>query len=276
MSAALLHHGEEPVLSGSGPGARGSGTIFFAGCNLKCLFCQNHQISWGMKGRIVSDGELARLMLGLQDQGALNINLVSPTHLILPILRALLLAYDQGLRLPLVYNSNGYEHVAVVEHLAGIMDIYLPDCKYRLPEPAAMYSGAADYFDHARPALQEMYVQQPDLHVDDDGIARRGTIIRHLVLPGQVPNAIAVLEWLAATFSPALPVSLMSQYRPCFQAPPEIRRPVSPAEYGAVMTRARELGFEHLFLQPELFAPEDHLHPDFDRNEPFPWKGNKS
>jgi putative pyruvate formate lyase activating enzyme len=283
VSTALLHYGEEPVLSGlpdqaagaAETAARGSGTVFFTGCNLKCLFCQNYQISWFGRGREISDDELADLFLGLQVEKAYNINLVSPSHLLLPILRALRIAYARGLDLPLVYNTNGYEKVDVIERLAGIVDVYLPDCKYVSPGPALRYSGAADYFARAAAALQEMYVQQPDLVLDSSGIAVRGTIVRHLVLPGQIPNSLAVLEWLAATLSPAVPLSLMSQYRPCHRAPEELRRGLRVEEYQAVLDRARALGFEQLFIQPGLFEDGDHLNPDFDRNDPFPWKSRK-
>jgi putative pyruvate formate lyase activating enzyme len=274
LAQALLHYGEEPILSGTtGPPGPGSGTIFFGGCNLKCLFCQNHQISWGLEGREVSAEELAEAMLRLQTDGAYNINLVSPTHLVVPILQALLLAYGKGLSIPLVYNSNGYEKPDVIERLAGIVDIYLPDLKYRSAATAARYSGAGDYFPAASASLLEMYVQQPDLELDDRDAARRGLIIRHLVLPGQAEDSRAVLEWIAASLTPAaVPISLMSQYHPCHQAPLELQRGLPAEEYRSVLERARELGFETLFLQPEVFAPGDHLIPDFRRVRPFLWK----
>jgi putative pyruvate formate lyase activating enzyme len=272
VARALLHFGEEPVLSGAAGRGRGSGTIFFTGCNLKCLYCQNYQISWLMGGSPASDEKLAGMMLDLQDRGAYNLNLVSPSHLLLPILRGLRIAYSKGLSLPVVYNSNGYEKAEVIEYLAGIVDIYLPDCKYKFAEASRRLSGAADYFDYAGPTLEEMFFQQPDLVLDEDGLAVRGTIIRHLVLPGQVENSIAVFEWLAEAFPRSLALSLMSQYRPCFQAPADLQRPVTSAEYSAVLARARELGFENVFVQPDLFGPEEHLNPNFDLDEPFPWK----
>jgi len=284
VSSSLLHFGEEPILSGlhncadSGSTAvlgRGSGTIFFAGCNLKCLFCQNYQISWLGQGRIATDVELADFMLDLERRGALNINFVSPTHLILPILRALRIAYAGGLSIPLIYNSNGYDNVDVLEHLSGIIDIYLPDCKYALTEPADRYSGAADYFEHARPAIQEMFIQKPDLILDGEGIASAGIVIRHLILPGQTANSLAVLDWLAETFSPSIPLSLMSQYRPCWRAPADISRPLSPEEFHLVYARALSLGFETLFAQIEGFGIDDHLNPDFNQDEPFRWSPEK-
>jgi len=274
VSVGLLHYGEEPALSGRGTaaGSRGSGTIFFSGCNLKCLFCQNYQLSWLNEGDLKTDEQLAQLMLWLQAQGALNINLVSPTHVVLPILRALRIAYSQGLSIPLVWNSNGYESLEVIEQLRGIVDIYLPDLKYVSSELSKKYSGAPDYFEQARLTLQEMYCQQPDLILDDQEIARSGLIIRHLVLPGHTADSIKVLEWIATNLSTSVGLSLMSQYHPCFKAPAELRREITAEEYRQVMNRALELGFEHLFLQPEPFEDDEHLVPDFRRKNPFRWK----
>lgn len=273
VSVGLLHFGEEPVLSGRGqPGeARGSGTIFFTGCNLKCLFCQNFQLSWLNEGELVDDGQLAAMMLNLQGRGALNINLVSPTHVILPILRALRIACHQGLSIPLVYNSNGYDSLEVIEQLRGIIDIYLPDLKYVSSDLSRRYSSAPDYFEQARLAIQEMFCQQPDLILDDREIARQGLIIRHLVLPSSADDSIRVLEWIAENLSTGIGLSLMSQYHPCFRAPAEIQREITREEYHRVMKRALELGFENLFLQPEPFAKDEHLLPDFRRKQPFRW-----
>ncbi len=274
VSVGLLHFGEEPVLSGRSlpAGARGSGTIFFAGCNLKCLFCQNFQLSWLNEGQLLTDDDLAELMLQLQRKGALNINFVSPTHVILPILRALRIAYRKGLSIPLVYNSNGYDSLEVIEELRGIIDVYLPDLKYVSSDLSRRYSSAPDYFEQARLAIQEMYCQQPDLILDDREVARRGLIIRHLVLPGAADDSIRVLEWIAENLSPGVGLSLMSQYHPCYKAPAELQREITREEYHRVMQRAQELGFENLFLQPEPFLPDEHLVPDFRRREPFRWK----
>jgi len=282
VSHALLHFGEEPVLSGLGDAASGrnktgrkrsgSGTIFFAGCNLKCRFCQNYQLSWLRQGRPVDDEELAGLMLSLQDKGALNINLVSPSHFILPILRALQIAYTKGLEIPLVSNSNGYEKASVLAHLEGIIDIYLPDLKYFSPGLSLRFSDAEDYFRQASEAVREMAFQQSVLVLDDQGIAQRGLIVRHLVLPGQSEDSMAILDWLAGEFGRTAALSLMSQYHPCFRAPEELQRPLSQEEYRRVLSRAQELAFERMFIQPETFSPEDHLVPDFDRAEPFRWE----
>jgi len=292
VSHALLHFGEEPVLSGvrgataglpvggarrphdSGRGrvSAGSGTIFFAGCNLKCLFCQNYQLSWLLEGQPAEDGELADMMLGLERQGALNINFVSPTHVVLPILRALRIAWAEGLRLPLVWNSNGYDSPEVVRALDGIVDIYLPDLKYGSPAVSKRYSGAADYFTHASEAVREMSLQQPVLSLDAAGAARRGLIVRHLVLPGCVDDTLAVLGWVRDTLSPHIGLSLMSQYHPCYEAPPELLRGVTPEEYARASDFALEMGLERLFLQPGPFGAEEHLIPDFRKKKPFRWR----
>jgi putative pyruvate formate lyase activating enzyme len=282
VSHALLHFGEEPVLSGhqESPGSRkdnpprrsGSGTVFFAGCNLKCSFCQNYQLSWLGRGRAVGDAELARMMLELQTGGALNINLVSPTHLLLPILKALRIAYDQGLQLPVVYNSGGYERADVLACLDGIIDIYLPDLKYFSSPASARLCGASDYFGHAGPAVKEMFLQRPVVLLDNLDIAREGLIIRHLLLPGQTEDSLAILEWLARELSTVVSLSLMSQFRPCFRTPPELNRQLYKQEYQRVLARAEDLGFENVFIQPATFPSGEHLVPDFDLEAPFNWR----
>lgn len=282
LSSALLHFGEEPVLSGyedwkkqrwrDGRVRAGSGTIFFTGCNLKCLFCQNFQISWLQEGHTVSDEELAGLMLGLERQGALNINLVSPTHMILPILRALRLAFEQGLSLPIVYNSNGYEKASVLAHLEGIIDVYLPDLKYFSPVVSERLSGAADYFEAAGRAVKEMSRQQPELVLDKADVAVCGLIIRHLVLPHYHRESLAVLDWIKANLPPGFCLSLMSQYHPCHRAPEEMRRRLSRSEYAEVVAKAEVLDFERVFIQPKAFGPDEHFLPDFDQDDPFGWE----
>ncbi|MDW7761377.1 MAG: radical SAM protein [Acidobacteriota bacterium] len=268
VSHALLHFGEEPVLSGDG-----SGTIFFAGCNLACRFCQNYQISWFDEGRPAGDDDLADMMLDLRDRGALNINFVSPTHLVLPILRGLRKAVLKGLDIPLVYNSNGYDSAATLKELGGVIDIYLPDAKYVSPDLSSRYSGAADYFERAATALIEMHRQQPRLEIDEKGAALKGLIIRHLVLPGCGEDSLKVLRWIRDNLSPSIGLSIMSQYRPCHWVPEELNRTVTPEEYGRVVDFALSLDFENLFIQPEPFGPDEHLVPDFRLPEPFRWKG---
>jgi putative pyruvate formate lyase activating enzyme len=280
LSHALLHFGEEPVLSGCWDSQQekshktrgGSGTLFFAGCNLRCSFCQNYQLSWLRQGKDVDEQELSGSMLDLQSQGALNINLVSPTHLLLPILKSLKLACTHGLGLPIVYNSNGYEKPEAIKSLEGIIDIYLPDLKFFSAWTARRFSDAEDYFEHAGPAVREMVRQQPLLLLNREETALKGTIIRHLVLPGQTSDSIAMLEWIASHLGTQVCLSVMSQYRPCFKAPPEIQRPLAPGEYREVLDRAQELGFETLFIQPEAFSEDEHLIPDFNLTHPFKWR----
>ncbi len=222
----------------------------------------------------MTDEELAGLMLELQEKGALNINLVSPSHVIVPILRALRLAYHRGLRLPIVYNTNAYERAEVVRALEGIVDIYLPDLKYFSSSVSKRFSAAPDYFRWASGAVEEMYLQQPALLLDHRQIARCGLIIRHLVLPGQTEDSLAVLKWIRNNLSPAVSLSLMSQYHPCFDAPDEIGRELTPGEYQAVVSGAERLGFENMFVQPLPFKPGEHLVPDFSRKDPFGWDEN--
>jgi len=268
VSTALLHFGEEPILSGTS----GSGTIFFTGCNLKCLFCQNYQLSWLLEGRPVSDEELAAMMLGLKAQGAHNINLVSPSHVVLPVLRALRIALAGGLDIPIVWNSNGYDRLSVIQALEGIVDIYLPDLKYHSPALSKRYSAAPDYFANASVAVREMALQQPALDLGPGGQARRGLIVRHLILPGHVDDTLAVLNWVGEHLSPFIGLSLMSQYHPCYRAPEEIQRAVSPGEYARAADAAAALGLDHLFLQPDPFLADEHLVPDFREDKPFRWK----
>jgi putative pyruvate formate lyase activating enzyme len=268
VSHALLHFGEEPVISGRS----GSGTIFFTGCNLKCLFCQNYQLSWLLEGEPVGDDALADMMLGLQVRGAHNINLVSPSHVVLPILRALRIALGRGLDIPLVWNSNGYDGLDVVRTLDGIVDVYLPDLKYHSSDLSKRYSAAPDYFARASEAIREMSLQQPALELGVRGTTRRGLIVRHLMLPGAVDDTLVLLKWIGANLSPWIGLSLMSQYHPCYKAPDEIRRGVPVEEYRRAAEAAMALGLNHLFLQPEAFSPEDHLMPDFRNEKPFRWK----
>ncbi len=281
LSHALLHYGEEPVLSGiancrdkSASGqACGSGTVFFSGCHLKCVFCQNYQLSWEHRGECVSEEDLAQMMLRLQANGALNINLVSPTHLILPILKALRIAIRRGLDLPVVYNSNGYEKADILRNLEGIVDIYLPDIKFFSDDLAKHLSGVSDYFFFAHTAVCEMYMQKPALILDKRGTAKEGLIIRHLILPDQTEDSLHILDWIAHNLSTSICLSLMSQYQPCFKAPPEFQKPISSEEFFMVLDRAQNLGFQRIFSQAELFTSEEPLTPDFSRKKPFHWKG---
>lgn len=278
LSHALLHYGEEPVLSGFSDWNQdtknkkqriGSGALFFSGCNLKCPFCQNYQLSWHNQGKPVKPEELAEQMLSLQKKGALNINLISPTHIILPLLKSLRLAYRKGLNLPLVYNSNGYEKAEVMEKMEGIIDIYIPDLKYFSSAFSQHLSGAADYFQYASQAISEMHRQHPKFTLDEKEVAQKGLIIRHLVLPGMSEDSLQVLDWIDSNLGPSICVSLMSQYKPCYKAPSELQRTLSPEEYNKVLQKAKKMRLDTLFFQPEPFSSEQHLTPDFNLKDPF-------
>ena len=260
VSRAALHMWEEPSISG----VRGSGTVFFAGCNLRCIFCQNRAISHGAMGREMDGETLEGLFLRLQDEGAHNINLVTPT----PYARQLAQVLEHvkpRLHIPVVYNSGGYESVETLRYLSGLVDIYLPDFKYFDAELAKSYSDAADYREIATKALAEMLEQTGTPQLDADGMLVRGTVVRHLVLPGSRHDSIAVLEHLAERFgSDAFLLSLMSQYTPEFAADcgyrPLLRR-VTEFEYNTVTEAAQRLGFEGYF-QARSSATEAYT-PDF-------------
>lgn len=280
ISHALLHFGEEPVLSGhedctqagTSGHQQGSGTIFFSGCNLKCAACQNYQISHENKGDWLSPERLGQKMLDLQNQGALNINFVSPAHILPALLKSLIFAYRRGLSIPLVYNTHGYERENTVRLLDGIIDIYLPDFKYYSRKLANRLSQAPDYFIRAAESIREMYCQQPVLAYNKQGTALiKGCIIRHLVLPGQSDDSIHILEWIRRHVSTRIGLSLMSQYCPCFHAPPDMQRLLTLDEYQQVADKAAALGFDHIFLQSGSIKEEDLL-PDFDLDSPFKWK----
>ncbi len=262
-----LHYGEEPPISGT----RGSGTIFIANCNLRCVYCQNYQISQcadQLLVRHLTAQELADEMLALQARGAHNVNLVSPTHVAAGVAEALWLARRQGLAVPVVYNSNGSERVETLQAIEGLVDIYLPDIKYSDDGPAQAYSAAPDYVAVNRAAIAEMFRQVGNLSVNRRGIARRGLLVRHLVLPGDLAGSRASLTFLAS-LSTELVVSLMAQYAPHYRAPgmPPLNRPITPAEYEAVIQIALELGLENCFVQE--YDSRNLLVPDFREPEPF-------
>jgi putative pyruvate formate lyase activating enzyme len=243
-----VHPWEEPPISG----ARGSGAIFFSGCTGRCLFCQNYPISQLGVGNEVSVERLAEMMLELQRKGCHNINLVTPTHFVPQILAALPHAIEGGLRLPLVYNTSGYEMVEVLELLEGVVDIYLPDAKYADDETARRLSGFVRYVEANRAALKEMYRQVGgEMVLDDEGIARRGLIVRHLVLPGGLAGTPEVLRWLAENLSPRVYVSLMDQYFPAHKAVghPILGRKITVEEYENALNAFDEVGLENGWRQ---------------------------
>lgn len=247
IASATLHRGEEPPISGN----RGSGTIFFSWCTLRCRFCQNFPISQLGNGEELSTSVLAERMLKLQRNGAHNINLVTPGHYLPQILAALLLAIPRGFRLPLVWNSNGYETVDTLTLLDGIVDIYLPDMKYADKEPAVRFSAAPGYRDINRPAVREMFRQVGQLLLDEAGIARRGLIIRHLVLPEGAAGSRETLRWIAETLGEETHLALMNQYFPAYQAEktPGLQRKISDEEYEEAVKALHDYGLENGWVQ---------------------------
>jgi len=244
VASAGPHFGEESVLVGT----HGSGTIFFAGCNLGCLFCQNYDISHLAAGEEVSEEGLLRQMLAIRALGCHNINLVTPTHVVPQILRALALARQEGLDLPVVYNCGGYESVETLRLLSGIVDIYMPDFKFGDDEAAGRYAGVDDYFERAGQALIEMHRQVGDLIIDSDGLARRGLLVRHLVLPGGRAGTERVMRFIAEEISPDSYVNIMAQYRPEYRAAecPELDRRITAGEYRQAVEAADRYGLTRL------------------------------
>jgi putative pyruvate formate lyase activating enzyme len=258
IARAALHFGEEPCISGS----KGSGTVFFSGCPLKCVFCQNEKISHGNFGKEVTPLQLMHIFDSLIEQGAHNINLVNPTHFA-PQLKKILEEYKSGV--PVVYNTSGYETIETLQSLEGLVDIYLPDMKYYDSEISKKYSAAPDYFEHASRAVLEMRRQVGNLITDAGGIAKQGLIIRHLILPGNVGQTIKLLNWINDNLSPKTAVSLMRQYTPCGKAKDikPIDRALSTREYKIALKAFKELGFEYGFVQNASSASEEFI-PDFD------------
>ncbi len=247
VAAVSLHPWEEPPIAGSG----GSGTVFFSGCTLHCLFCQNYPISQMGVGRIIEPEELAERMLRLQRRGAHNINLVTPTHQVPQFVEALVIAAQRGLRLPIVYNSSGYERVSLVQELDGIVDIYLPDIKCASPEAAAFFCGRPDYVLQNRRALLAMWRQVGPLQCDADGVAVRGLLIRHLILPEGLSGTAQCLAFLRRALGKDVWVSLMDQYFPAHKAmstPPLDRKPTAE-EIQAAVHAAWRLGLRNVFTQ---------------------------
>jgi len=260
VARASLHMWEEPCISGT----YGSGTVFFTGCNLKCVFCQNYDIAIGSKGREVTSDRLAELFLMLQDQGAHNINLVTPSHYVPGIVKALTASRTRGLHIPIVYNTSGYDSVDTLAMLDGLVDIYLPDFKYVSSALSARYSHAADYFVVACKSLAEMW-RQVGHPVFNGDMLTKGIIVRHLLLPGCTEDSKAVIRYLYETYGDRIFISIMNQYTPLphVASYPELARKVTPAEYDEVVDYAIELGVEQGFIQEGDTAEESFI-PDFD------------
>ena len=248
------HFGEEAPLVGR----HGSGTIFFSFCSLGCVFCQNYDISHEGVGRPVSDAELADMMLALQQAGCHNINLVTPSHVVPQILGALDIAAGRGLRVPLVYNTSGYDRVGTLRMLDGIVDIYMPDFKFWDPGVAERLAGAADYPEHARRAICEMHRQVGDLVIDENGIARRGLLVRHLVMPAGLAGTPQVMAFIADQISTDTYVNVMGQYRPCGRAARirDLSRPLRNTELREALRQAQKAGLQRLDRPRRVFALE--------------------
>lgn len=250
VSSLSAHYGEEAPLVGW----NGSGTIFFTNCNLWCLFCQNYDISHLRHGEIVTVKQLAEAMLSLQQLGCHNINLVTPTHFITQIIDAIGIAVEKGLSIPLIYNSGGYESVETLKLLDGIIDIYMPDIKYSDNECSRKYSGASDYWDVVRDAVIEMHQQVGDLKLNTFGIAEKGLLIRHLILPNNIGGSKKVLDFIAKEVCIDSYVNIMDQYRPAFKANqyPELSRLITSEEYDAVIQYAETVGLHRGFGKYEV------------------------
>lgn len=259
IARAALHFWEEPPISGK----NGSGTIFFSGCSLSCVFCQNHEISRGRNGKAISIDELVNIMLRLQSDGAHNINLVTPTHFIPSISEAIKLAKLKGLTIPIVYNTGSYETTESLKLLDGIVDIYLPDLKYFTPKTAGQYSNAPDYPEVAKAAIAEMFRQVGEPIFDEEGIMKRGVIVRILLLPGHVAEAKLSLKYLLDTYGDKIYVSLMNQYTPMTGMKPPLDRRVTREEYRQLTDYAAKLGLINGFTQDFGTANESFI-PPFD------------
>lgn len=261
VARAALHMWEEPCISGQ----EGSGAVFFSGCSLGCIFCQNREISGGKSGQVISVERLAEIFLELQEQKANNINLVTAGHYVPQVCRALRLAKDNGLRIPIVYNSSGYEKTGTLQMLENLVDIYLPDLKYLDPELAAKCSKAEDYPQFAKQAIAEMVRQQPEPQFDERGIMTKGVIVRHLLLPGHVKEAKKIVQYLYETYGDQIYISMMNQYTPVEQVAedPLLGRRVTRREYERLLDFAGNLGVTQGFYQEGKTAMESFI-PQFD------------
>ena len=266
VARAALHFWEETCISGT----KGSGAVFFSGCSMHCVFCQNQEIANGVVGKEISRERLAEILLELQEKGANNINFVTPGHYVPQIIWSVELAKRQGLRIPIVYNTSGYEKVDTLKQLEGIVDVYLPDFKYWNPELAAKYSNAPDYPEVAKSAIAEMVRQQPEakfVYDEEQGLEliKKGVIVRQLLLPGQLKDAKQIVKYLHETYGNHIYLSLMSQYTPLAHVEkyPELNRKVSRRSYEAYVDYAIEIGVENGYIQEEDVAEESFI-PAFD------------
>lgn len=259
IALANIHNWEEPCISGT----RGSGTVFFSGCNLKCVFCQNHQISRENFGKEITVNRLAEIFIELQNQKVHNINLVSPTPYVPQIIEAIKIAKSNGLSIPIVYNTNSYENLETIKSLNGYIDIYLPDLKYFDDEIAIKYSNAKDYFNTASLAISEMVKQVGQAKFDEHGIMKKGVIVRHLIIPGQILQTKRILNWIKQNLPRDTYISIMAQYFPTYKAKDflEINHKITKQEYNFVTSMIED--FENGYIQ-ELGEHEEEYVPNFD------------
>jgi putative pyruvate formate lyase activating enzyme len=266
VSHALPHYGEEPPISGT----RGAGTIFLSSCNLKCIYCQNYQLSHDISGELTDAEGLSSIMLALEKKNCHNIEPVTPTPQIPQVMEALLIARQRGLHLPLVYNCGGYENPEVLNNLEGMVDIYLPDFKYGTENDALVLSGVRDYAVHALLSIKEMLRQVGVELLMEEGVAKKGILIRHLIIPGFIANSLQVLELIKKHVSLSVPLSIMSQYTPIpsVKNHPHLGKRVTREEYELVVNHALDMGFETIFTQD---VDDRALVPDFRKKAPFDW-----
>lgn len=259
IALANIHNWEEPCISGT----RGSGTVFFSGCNLKCVFCQNHQISHENFGKEITINRLAEIFIELQNQKVHNINLVSPTPYVPQIIEAIKIAKSNGLSIPIVYNTNSYENLETIKSLNGYIDIYLPDLKYFDDDVAIKYSNAKDYFNTASLAISEMVKQVGQAKFDEHGIMKKGVIVRHLIIPGQILQTKRILNWIKQNLPKDTYISIMAQYFPTYKAKDfsEINHKITKQEYNFVTSMLED--FENGYIQ-ELGEHEEEYVPNFD------------
>ena len=256
-----LHFWEEPCISGK----NGSGTVFFSHCTMKCVFCQNYNISTCHNGRELTTEELSEAFISLQSKGANNINLVTPTHYVPQIIAALKIARKNDLTIPIVYNTSGYETVETIRSLDGYVDIYMPDMKYFADKYAIKYSNAPEYFETAARAIDEMYRQVGKIGIDGNGIMKKGVIVRHLMLPGLLLNSKHVMDYLFKSYGNDIYISLMCQYTPLphVKKYPELDRKIDMRKYESLVNYCSSQGMERVFVQDEESAQESFI-PDFD------------
>lgn len=261
VARAALHFWEEPCISGE----KGSGTVFFSNCTLKCVFCQNNDISECSAGKEISIERLSDIFLELQHKGALNINLVTPTHYVPQIIEGLKIAKNKGLNLPIIYNSSAYENIETLRYLKGYIDVYLPDLKYFSNKYSLKYSNAKDYFNFAIKAIDEMVKQVGDIQFDKNGIIKKGVIVRHLLLPGLLFDSKKILDYLHKTYDDKIYISIMNQYTPLAHVEnyPEINKKISEKYYNTIIDYAISIGIQNAFIQEEGTAKESFI-PAFD------------